>query len=83
MKHPLEKIMRIELLAMIVLVIGGLIALIKGYQPVLMFCFYMFALSLFCDGLAAWYTHDTQHAGKQFLKAGMVFVMTTFLLFHL
>ncbi|GAB3048151.1 hypothetical protein [Virgibacillus ainsalahensis] len=83
MRHPYEKFMRIELIAIACVVLFGVIALIQGFLIFILLCFYLLALSIFCDAMILLYLHNPPQAGKQFLRAVMVFIFTTYLFFHL
>ncbi|WP_100009830.1 hypothetical protein [Lentibacillus sediminis] len=83
MRHPYEKIIRIELLAVACVILIGVFALFQGILLLVFLSFYLLALSLVCDALVDWYGGDTLKAGKQVLRAVMILLFTTFLLFHL
>ena len=83
MRHPYEKFIHIEMMALLSVIIIGLIALIQGYLILIYLCLYLIALSLVCDALVHWYTNQTTHSVKQILRAILIFVITTYLLFSL
>ncbi|RDW22306.1 hypothetical protein CWR48_00945 [Oceanobacillus arenosus] len=83
MRHPYEKFARIELISLVIVILFGLIALIQGFLILIFFSLYLIALSLVCDALLHLYFRNSQQAGKQILRAVMLFIFATYLLFAL
>lgn len=83
MRHPYEKFIRLELLFIIVAVIVGIIALLKGFAFVIIIALYMIAFSMLSGAIVEWHTHQTNQAGKHFLQAILLFIFTTYMIFHL
>ena len=83
MRNPYEKFIRIELISLVIVILISLIALIQGLFILVFFCFYLISLSLVCDALLHLYFRNSQQAGKQILRAVMLFILATYLLFAL
>lgn len=83
MRHPYEKFIRIELICLAFVVLVGVFALIQGSSLVILMCFFVLSLSLLCDALILLYSHQTAQAGKQIIRAIMIIMFTTVLLFQL
>ncbi|MEW9676354.1 hypothetical protein ABRT01_09265 [Lentibacillus sp. L22] len=83
MRHPYEKFMKMELFAIIGAIIVGIIALIKGFVLVVILALYMVSFSMFSGAIVEWNTRQTQQAGKHLLQAAMLFIFTTYMIFHL
>jgi hypothetical protein len=80
MRHPYEKFIRGELVAIVLAVIFGLIALIQGVFFLIIIGLYLVAASLVCDGLIAIYMRNQVHGIKQLLRSVLLFLFATFLL---
>ncbi|PAV31414.1 hypothetical protein CIL05_01805 [Virgibacillus profundi] len=83
MRHPFEKFIRLELLSIVCVILFGLIALIQGYLLLIFLSLYLLAIGLLCNAMIEWYTHQSASAGKQVLRAIMIFLFTTYLMFLL
>lgn len=84
LRHPYEKIMQLELLTLGASVLIGLIALIQASVFFIILSFYFIVLSLACDVFSHNYTSHRQQQGlKQAVRAGMLFFLTTVLIFLL
>jgi hypothetical protein len=83
MRHPHEKFIRLELLAILLAVIIGIIALLKGFLLVMVLTLYLITFSMIFGALVEWNTRQTNQAGVHFLQAALLFVFTTYLLFHI
>ncbi|SFA97735.1 hypothetical protein SAMN04488072_104270 [Lentibacillus halodurans] len=81
MRSPYEKYIRIELLALALAVIIGLIAIVQGYVIIILLCVYLLAFSMFCEGFLHLNTNKPIDGIKQFVKAGMLMVLATILFF--
>lgn len=81
MRHPYEKFIRIELVSIVSAILIGIIALIKGYLILIFICFYLLALSLLAEAMIEWSTHQKMQGGKQFVRAIVILILTTFLIF--
>jgi hypothetical protein len=80
MRHPYEKFIRGELVAIGLAVIFGLIALIQGVFILIILCLVLVAASLVCDGLIALYMQNQIHGVKQLLRSVLLFLFAAFLL---
>ncbi|MEN1967589.1 hypothetical protein WMZ97_05860 [Lentibacillus sp. N15] len=83
MRHPYEKFMKIELFAIIAAIIVGVFALIKGFVLVITLALYIIAFSMFSGAIVEWNTQQTQQAGKHMAQAALLFILTTYMIFHL
>ncbi|WP_382395221.1 hypothetical protein [Lentibacillus juripiscarius] len=62
-------------------VVTGILAIIQGYAILMVCSLYMIAFSIFCEGVIYASTNNTIAGIKQFIKAGMILVLSTILLF--
>jgi len=83
MKHPYEKFMNIELVSILLSILVGVVAFIQGYLFLIFLALYLVVISLSCDALIKWYTHYKNEAIMQFVRSGMLFLLTTYLLLSL
>nr|GGG70927.1 hypothetical protein GCM10011398_13840 [Virgibacillus oceani] len=83
MRHPYEKFIRLELIAILVAVVIGLFALIKGFLLIVILALYMLAFSLASGAIVEWNMNQTNQAGKHFLQAILLFIFTTYMIFQL
>lgn len=83
MRHPYEKFIRLELIALILAVFAGIIVLVKGFILLAIFLIYLVACALCCEGMIELNTHNRNHAIKHFLQAILIFVFMSYLVFHL
>ncbi|HEX6594007.1 MAG TPA: hypothetical protein VF095_05405 [Bacillota bacterium] len=81
MWHPYERFIQIELLSIGIATILCIFAVFQGYFFILALTMYMIVLSLICDTVISLYTYQTTHAGKQLLRALIIFLLTTYFLF--
>lgn len=83
MKHPYEKFIRIELLALLSVVFLSIIAFIKAWVFLVVVSLFFIVFSLIAHALAEWHTHQRALAGKQLVRALFIFLLTIYLLFHI
>ncbi|GGA63849.1 hypothetical protein [Ornithinibacillus halotolerans] len=83
MRHPYEKFIRGELVAIGLALLFGLIALIQGIFILIIIGLYLVSASLAFDGLIGMNMRNQVHGIKQLLRAGLLFIFATFLLFFL
>ncbi|MFC3038634.1 hypothetical protein ACFOGI_00015 [Virgibacillus xinjiangensis] len=83
MRHPYEKLVRMELAAIAAVILFGVIALIQGFLLLILLAFYLLAFSLLCEAMLLWQTGNTPEAGKQGLRAMLLFIFVTYLFFRL
>ena len=84
MRHPYDKIMRLELLALGLSIVTGVIALIQASILFIILCFYFCVLSLACDAFSHLYTsHRQLQSLKQAIRAAILFIVSTALIFFL
>jgi type III secretory pathway component EscV len=81
MRHPYEKFVRIELVSIISAFVIGIIALIKGFPILIFICFFLVAISLCAEAIILWFTYQKVDGGKQLIRAMIIFLLTTFLIF--
>lgn len=81
MRHPYEKVIRIELISMISAVLIGIIALIKGYIIFIFICFFLITLSLFAEAIILWFTYQKVQSGKQLIRAFMILILAVYIAF--
>ncbi|GIO26805.1 hypothetical protein [Ornithinibacillus bavariensis] len=80
MRHPYEKFIRGELVAIGLAVFFGLIALIQGVFLLIILGLFLVAASLICDGLIALYMQNQIHGVKQLLRSILLILFVTILL---
>lgn len=80
MRHPYERLIRIEITSISLAAFIGLFAFIQSYTLLIFLSVYLLALSLVCGALIDWSTHQKTQAIKQFLRAIVLFILTTYLL---
>ncbi|MBC5635588.1 MULTISPECIES: hypothetical protein [Ornithinibacillus] len=83
MRHPYNKFIQGELVAIGLAIVCGLIALIQGVFLLIVICLYLLAASLVFDGLIAMNMRNPNHGVKQMLRAAILFLLTTFLFIFL
>lgn len=83
MRHPYEKFIRLELIAIAAAVIIGLIALLKGFVLVIMIAMYLLVFSLISGALVEWNINQAAQAGKHLAQAVLLFIFITYMIFHL
>ncbi|WP_096272812.1 hypothetical protein [Paucisalibacillus globulus] len=83
MRHPYEKFIRGELVAIGLALLFGLIALIQGIFLLIILCLYCIAVSLAFDGLIGMNMRNQTHGVKQLVRALLLFLFATFLLIFL
>lgn len=82
MRHPYEKFIRIELIAILIAILIGVIVLIKGYLILVFVCLYLLVLSLLAEAMIAWSTHQKFQSGKQLVRAAIIFILATYMIFQ-
>ncbi|WP_404455980.1 hypothetical protein LG329_08580 [Virgibacillus necropolis] len=83
MRHPYEKFVRLELIILILAVLVGVLVLIKGFIFLAILLIYLIACGLCCEAMIEFHTHNQNKAFKHFLQALLLFVFTTYIIFHL
>ncbi|WP_010096022.1 hypothetical protein [Ornithinibacillus scapharcae] len=83
MRHPYEKFIRGELVAIGLAIIFGLIALIQGIFLLIVLCIYLVAASLIFDGLLAINSYNQTQGFKQLARSVLLILFATFLLLFL
>jgi len=83
MRHPYKRFIKIELFSLILAIMTGLSAIIWTRVIWVILSMYLIAISLLCDGIVAQSTHQHTWAIKQFIRAFLLFILTTLLLFKL
>ncbi|WP_404455834.1 hypothetical protein [Oceanobacillus kapialis] len=83
MRHPFEKIIRIELLTIVLALIIGLISIIQGYLLLATCSIYLIAISFTCTALLDWKTNQTAQGAKHAARALLLFLLATYLLIGL
>lgn len=77
--NPYEKYVRLELVLIIAALLIGLIALLKGFILLLIVSFYLLTGSFFLEVAYEWMRHRKEEAGKQLVRAILLFFFTTYL----
>lgn len=83
MRHPYEKIIRIELVSMASAVLIGIVAFIQGYLILIFLCFFLIILSLLAEAITLWFTYQKIQSGKQLIRAFIILMLTVYLIFKL
>lgn len=81
MNQSFQKFIRLELLALSLVCIVGVIALVKKSTFLILLCLFFLAISLLFEGLKYYQTYQQMDALKQIVKAIMVFLFAIYLLF--
>ncbi|WP_077602311.1 hypothetical protein [Oceanobacillus sojae] len=82
MRHPLEKFIRIEAIAIVGGLFIGILAWITGWMLLLFFACYLFVLSMLADALILLHTRRSSDAVKQVIRAVLLFLFITSLYFY-
>jgi len=83
MRHPYEKYIRLELITIILVFLLGIFAVIQSYIIFLFLGLYLLVVSLIFTALIEFYTYHTHNAIKHALRALLLFIFTTYLIFLL
>ncbi|WP_010648440.1 hypothetical protein [Oceanobacillus massiliensis] len=83
MRHPYRKLVQMELFLLLFAFLAGIAALIAGYIIILFLSIYLIVFSLICDAMILLNTRHPAEAGKQAIRAVMLFLFMTYLLFRL
>ncbi len=80
MRHPYNKFIRGELVAIVLAILFGLIALIQGVFLLIVICLFLVAASLIFDGLIAINMRNQAHGIKQIMRSVLILMLALFLL---
>jgi hypothetical protein len=83
MRHPYEKYIRLELITVIFVLVIGIFAIIQSYILFIFLGLYLLVISLILTALIEFHTYRTHAAIKHALRAVLLFVFTTYLIFLL
>ncbi|CEI80703.1 hypothetical protein [Oceanobacillus oncorhynchi] len=83
MRHPLEKFIRMEMLAIIGGLFAGIFAWITGWMFFLFLACYLFVFSMLSNVFILLYTHRASDAMKQVIRAFLLFIFLTSLFFYI
>ncbi|GAA0436058.1 hypothetical protein GCM10008983_10870 [Lentibacillus halophilus] len=83
MRNVYEKYIRLEFVTLGLAIVTGIIAIMQGYVIMMTGSLYFIAASLFCEGVLHTSTNNAQDGIKQLIKAGMVAILSTIMLFQL
>jgi len=83
LRHPYEKYIRLEFLTIIFVIILALFAIIQSYTLFIFVGLYLLVMSLILTALIDFHTYRTQEAMKHVLRAALLFVFATYLIFAL
>ncbi|TMN22043.1 hypothetical protein FH966_03280 [Lentibacillus cibarius] len=83
MQSPYEKYLKMERLTLGLAVVVGIISIIQGNRFIILCSLYILGYSIFCEGVIYLNTNYKDLGIKQFIKAGMVVLLSTILLFKL
>src|SRR5699024_6081621 len=81
LRQPFEKFIRLELMALSLMFVIGLIALIKKSTFLILLCLFLLGFSLLFEGLKNYHTYQQMDAIKQIVKAVMAFLFAIYLIF--
>lgn len=84
MRHPYEKILRLELFTLGLSILTGFIALFQASVFLIVISFYLLAISLACDAFIHLYFHMYQRemqGMKQIIRGAVLFLLSTVLIF--
>lgn len=81
MRHPLENLIRSELLALAGVMVIFMFHLWKGFTILFFLAFYLLAFSIVCRAMMSWLLHEKQMALIQGAQSLLLFLLTTYLLF--
>jgi len=80
-RHPYEKYIRLEFITIVLVVILALFAIIQSYLLFIFLGLYLLAISYILTALIEFHTYRTQVAMKHALRAALLFVLATYLIF--
>ncbi|MFD1416425.1 hypothetical protein [Oceanobacillus jeddahense] len=83
MRHPLEKFIRMEVIAIMAGLFFGIFAWITGWLFFLFFACYLFVFSMFSNALILLHTRRGSDAIKQAIRAVLLFLFITSIYFYL
>lgn len=83
MKQSYEKFIRLEFLAISLMLIIGIIALVKKSTFLILLSLLLLGFSLLFEGLKNYHTYEQVEAVKHIVKAVMVLLFTIYLLFSI
>ncbi|MFG6114007.1 hypothetical protein ACGTN9_02375 [Halobacillus sp. MO56] len=82
MKHPYEKLQRLQVLSMILALVLAIVALAQqAFSWTVLVMFYLLALSFMFEGMVELQKRNTFHFISQVLRALLIAVFSTFLFF--
>lgn len=79
MKHPLEKLIKLEIISMIIAIIATIFVLVKGYTILLFLSLFLLSLSMLFDSFVFWSKHDKTNAIKHSVKGIILLSLTMYL----
>lgn len=83
MRHPYEKFIRIELFSIGLSVLIGIFAFIKSYTILMFICLYFISAGLAAEAMVAWFTYQKEQAIKSMVRSVVIFLISTYLFWHL
>lgn len=83
MRHPYEKLIRLELITIVLAFVIGLFAIIQTYILLLFLGLFLLAISLILTALVEYHTYRTQEAVKHGIRALFLLLFTAYLTFFL
>lgn len=83
MRHPAEKFILIELIALALVTILGIIALIQGSLVLIFICLFFIIVSLLIDALVHFQNQNVPHSAKQVVRALFIFLFLIYFIFAL
>ncbi|WP_143030712.1 hypothetical protein [Thalassobacillus cyri] len=81
-KHPYEKLQRLQVLSMILALVLAIVALAQqAFSWTVLAMFYMLALSFMFEGMVELQKRNTFHFISQVIRALLIAIFSTFLFF--
>lgn len=83
MRHPFEKLIRVEILSIIGAGMIGIFMVFQGFILLMIISLYLLALSMIAEAIIKWHMNDKKQSAKQFSRSIILFILTTYLIFKL
>jgi len=83
MHHPNDKLIQIELISLLLAIVIGTIALIKGIFVMIIIALFLIFCSTLSNALLLWYTFHYVDAYKQMARSICLFILICWLVFYL
>lgn len=79
MRHPYEKLIKIEIATILLAILIGMLAIIKGVLTLVFISLLLLTLSLLAEALSALSTHQRFQGIKQLIRSAIIFILTIYM----